>query len=106
LLTYRILKHKVQRDVLLPVEARQVILKRELGKSHLKIGDKVRFKKPRRNPIKGIIKDILSDMKDVKWGPGSCPLNVVVEVDKVDVKSRISYGKEIIHTNMKKLIAI
>lgn len=103
MLTYQILKQQVLRESLPPVDIRKLILEKELTKNHLKVGDSVQFKKPRRNPINGIIVDILS--KGCKWGPGSTPLNVLVRVEKADRKTRIQYGMEIIHTNMKKLIA-
>lgn len=120
-MTYRIAKPKVRRRVRAgaafnPIETHgsvklyndadlQKILDANLSKCFMKEGDKVKFKKPKRNPVYGTIVKIQDKLSEVTWSSaGAVPMNVIVEVDKVDPETRIVYGKERVKTNVKKLV--
>lgn len=60
--------------------SREAIYKRHMANCSFKIGDKVRFKKPKRNAPTGTIIDIVTEFKDVKWTPnGASPMFIIIQ---------------------------
>ena len=101
MLTYKIQKQKAtlsKTDVV--VADREQILARHCARCWLHIGDTVKFKKPKRNPIYGVIIDIQTEVKNVVWSQDNVPYNIVLEVAKE--------GKmpERVRTNAKKLVYV
>jgi hypothetical protein len=85
----------------------RTILDNNLKKNYFNIGERVKFKKPRRNPVYGTIVDIQSDIKQVTWTQGgTVPMNIVVEIEKVDPDLNMVYGTERVKTNVKKLLFV
>lgn len=77
-----------------------VILKNALARCPFIVGDRVRFKKHKRNPLEGVIVDIESHMDKVTWTHGGyTPANIIVDVFHGDNVRRVS-------TTYKKLVAI
>ena len=94
LLTYKIQSLLEQHRE--PFLSREEILARQLEKNLFKVGDKVKFKKPRRNPVYGVIKSIGTDWKQVNWRNGGLiPNNIEVQTSANDV---------CMVTNMKRII--
>ncbi len=79
------------------------ILRANIAKNFFKLGDKVKWKKPRSNPKVGIIVAIQDNIQEVTWvNGGTTPMNVIVEVEKK--ANGITYGTERVKTNVKKLL--
>ena len=68
---------------------------------NFKVGDVVRLKKPKRNPIKGTITSIETDATKCVWQSG-LPLNITVYLSP---DSRCT-GSHIVKTNAKKLLLL
>ena len=72
-----------------------------------RVGDKVKFKKPRRNPIYGEILHIETIPEKVQWSHGGLvPLNISVQVDKIDSTTGVIYGTELMKVSDKKLLFV
>ena len=85
--------------------SREEVLRRNIAKIWFKIGDRVKFKKPRRPGIYGTVVDIVTDINQVTWSKGHLiPMNIVVEVDKIDKVNGNIFGKDRVKTNIKKLV--
>ena len=102
MLTYQIKSHKatpnpyVQVDTVKDLLTRHQILVNNLNRCHFKIGDCVKFKKPKKNPAYGEIIHIEDDHNKVTFSHGGvCPMNITVRVGSQEVK-----------TNMKKLLYV
>lgn len=79
------------------------ILRANIAKNFFKLGDKVKWKKPRSNPKVGIVVAIQDNIQEVTWvNGGTTPMNVIVEVEKK--ANGITYGTERVKTNVKKLL--
>ena len=79
------------------------ILRANIAKNFFKLGDKVKWKKPRSNPKVGIVVAIQDNIQEVTWvNGGITPMNVIVEVEKK--ANGITYGTERVKTNVKKLL--
>lgn len=77
---------------------KQAILTINLEKTLFKIGDCVRFKKPRRPIVHGTVIDIQKSVDEVTWAnDDSLPMNIILEIDKGGGKT------ERVKTNVKKL---
>lgn len=105
LLTYKILKPKARHKIGVAgvksfnEEEKKLVLRANLIKNFFNVGDKVKFKKPRRNPLTGVVVAIQSEMSEVTWvNGGTTPMNIVVEV------ARNSGTTERVKTNVKKLL--
>ena len=105
MLTYKILKPKVRRKIgVAGVKSfndkeKEIVLRANLDKNYFNVGDKVKFKKPRRNPLTGVIVAIQDKLSEVTWvNGGTTPMNIVVEV------TRNSGMTERVKTNVKKLL--
>jgi hypothetical protein len=76
----------------------ETILRINLEKTLFQVGDRVRFKKPRRPVVVGTVVDIQTEVSEITWAnDDSLPMNIVLEVDKGNGKS------ERVKTNVKKL---
>ncbi len=107
MLVYRIQKSSAAPSKLGDFLTKEELLKRNITKTWFVVGDKVKFKKPRRNPTYGTITRIEENPALVRWSRSDMvPLNITVAVDKVDLKSKIKYGTEFIDTNVKKLLFV
>ena len=85
MLIYQIKGPKVQHEPPTGPEAfvsKQAILERQLEKSFFKVGDWVKFKKPKKNPIYGTIIHIEDDHEKVTWTRGGLvPNNITIECE-------------------------
>lgn len=89
--------------------SKEAILKRNLEKTWLAVGDIVRFKKPRRNPVMGVIVHIEDDHDRVTFSNGGTQaMNISVKVDKFQAVDGglVKYGEQIVKTNVKKLVFV
>ena len=76
---------------------RDLILAGQLTKCLFKVGDVVRFKKPRRKPICGTVVAIEDDVDKITWIHGGlCPTNIVVDIERGGRTQRVK-------TNYRKL---
>lgn len=86
-------------------ETREECFARHFAKSIFKLGDRVAFKKPRRNKIRGNIIGIETDVTKMHWSEGGAvPRFLRVKVDKIDKASGEIYGYEIVWTSPNKLM--
>jgi len=110
LLTYRISKFKVPRKVGAPVksfnsEDKEKLLHANLNKTFFRVGDTVKFKKPRRNPLVGVVVGIQTKVDEVTWvNGGTSPMNIIVEV--VKGSNGATPKTERVKTNVKKLLFV
>lgn len=82
--------------------SKEEILNRQLKRLIFSIGDEVRFKKPKRNPVKGTITNIIEDAGACPWVSGDkVPMNIVVFVPDGPKGKGI-----VVKTNMKKLLLV
>jgi hypothetical protein len=71
----------------------------------MKIGDRVKFKKPRKNPPYGTLVHCEEDAGKVEWrNAGTVPLFLTIEIDKVDRKTGVVYGTEKRRAGVKQLL--
>jgi hypothetical protein len=99
LFVYRIARLKAQPN---PTEytSRPQILARHLARCIFNVGDKVKFKKPKRNPAYGYIARIDNDFSKITWAHGGLtPMFIHVDVIKGNTLERVK-------TNDKKLIYV
>ena len=81
------------------------ILERNLAATIFKVGDRVRFKKPRRNPVYATVVGIQSDALEITWTADDVPMNILLEVEKrTPINNGMMVTKERVKTNVKKLI--
>lgn len=86
---------------------KQMILNRHLNKCFVKIGDRVRFKKPKRNPWYGKLVHAEDDAGKCEWrNGGTTPLFLTVEVDKVDKQTGVVYGTEKVTCGVRQLLFV
>lgn len=86
-------------------EQKQEIFDKHFGKCYLKVGDKVCFKKPRRNKIRGTIDHIETDVRKIYWSEGGeTPRYIRVRIEKIDKETGIAYGHEHVWTTQNKLL--
>lgn len=109
MLSYRIPKHKERTKpahipVNVPPSTRRQILEDQLKRCIFKVGDRVKFKKPRRNPVYGEITAIDDDVDNVTFSSGGVPMNIHVKIPLRDKANGLQYGYQIVRTNMKKLM--
>ena len=80
---------------------KKAILDRALDKSWFAVGDHVKFKKPKRGVIKGVITHIEKDWNLVTWtNGGQCPNNISIQIEEGR-----GFAKGLIaKTNAKKII--
>jgi len=84
---------------------RATLLEKNLQNLWFKVGEEVRFKKPKRKPIWGKVVNIVKEPNEVTWSESSgVPMNIILEVPRTDTKSGIQYGTERVKTNVKKLM--
>ncbi len=83
MLTYQIRSPKAARNGNdLPFLDKKAILDRHLDKSWFSVGDRVKFKRPKRSPTKGTITHIEKDWSQVTWTNGGLvPNNISILVD-------------------------
>lgn len=63
--------------------SKSAILDRALSKMWFAVGDRVKFKKPKRNPWYGTIVDIERDWTKVTWTQGGlCPNFITLQMEK------------------------
>jgi hypothetical protein len=108
-LTYQILHPKAARKngkppILVAVHDRDAILQRQLAATIFKVGDTVKFKKPKRNSIHGKVVEIQKRSAEVTWSSSGSPMNIVLEVEKK--QDGIKYGIERVKANAKKLLLV
>lgn len=81
-------------------EIKKKVLSDALERCFFKKGDHVTFKKPKRNRIRGVIRDLETDPQKVSWAYGK-PLYMIVDV--TDSSGKITtyhtYDKKVIFTN-------
>lgn len=86
---------------------KQMILNRHLNKSFFTIGDRVRFKKPKRNPRYGTLVHCEEDAGKCEWrNNGTVPLFLTIDVDKVDKDTGVRYGTEKVRAGVKQLMFV
>lgn len=69
-----------------------------------KVGDSVRFKKPRKNPIRGVIEHIEEDLSKVTWSNGgTVPNYISIRVNTINKRTR-EESTQIVKTHEGKLI--
>jgi len=103
LLTYKIQKPKAPRK-LGQVSDKQTVLSSYLAKCPFMVGDKVKFKKPRRNPVTGIVLHIENEPENVTWSHGGfVPMFIVLSVDKIDKATGLVYGYDRVKTTTRKI---
>lgn len=85
-----------------PFLSKQSILGRHITKCFFKPGDRIRLKKPKRNPVYGTLVDCIDDADKVEWR-GNTPLFLVVDLEKVDKQTGVVYGAEIKTVGVKQL---
>jgi len=78
--------------------SKEEILARQLKKTFVKVGDTVRLKKPKKNPIYGIITHIETDYTKVHWINNLVPANIFIQPE--------NQSKAIIRTSVKKLLLV
>lgn len=78
--------------------SKEEILARQLEKTTFLVGDRVKFKKPRRNPVYGVIKSIGTDWKQINWRSGGLTPN--------NIEVQTSANGVCMVTNMKRLIYV
>lgn len=84
--------------------SKEEILKRNLDKCWFVAGDRVKFKKPRRNPIYGTVVEVVDDPNRVQWAKGDLvPMNIVLDLEKVDHATGVISSTARVKTNVKKL---
>lgn len=86
--------------------SKEHILSRQLAKCNLNIGDRVKFRKPKRNSVYGTLAGVITDFKDVKWSRGVVPNCLEILVEKKDRKTNIVYGLERVFTSPKQVVLI
>ena len=87
MLTYAIFKSKESNGEFL---SREQVLDRNLARTFFKVGDVVRFKKPRKPVVSGTIVDIQEKVGEITWGHGGLvPMNIIVEVNGTRVKTNV-----------------
>jgi hypothetical protein len=106
LLTYVIRKHKAQPNTGVGECTRESILTSQLERTPIKVGDSVRFKKPRSRRICGTVLEIITDPTQIKWSKGVVPNCMKVNIDKIDLKTNIKYGEQIVFVSPKQLLLI
>lgn len=86
-------------------ETREECFARHFAKNIYKLGDRVAFKKPRRNKIRGSIIGVETDVNKMHWSEGGAvPRFLRVKVDKIDKSSGEIYGYDIVWTSPNKLM--
>lgn len=78
------------------------ILSANINKCWFKVGDRVKFKKPKRNPIYGTIVAIQDKVDEVVWSETDIPYNIVLEVEKFNAGTK-QISTDRVRTNVKKL---
>ena len=79
---------------------RAQILKNNISRCHFKIGDCIKFKKPKKSPHKGTITHIEDDHNKVVFSHGGmCPMNITVRIEQ-------EHGEMEVKTNMKKILYV
>lgn len=81
------------------------ILGRHLNKCYLKIGDRIRMKKPKRPIRYGTLVAAEDNPSKVKWR-GETPLFLTVELEKVDRKTGAIYGTESLQVGIKQILFV
>lgn len=109
MLSYRIQSQsprpkRKERSVIHSPEEQKGLLQKNLSNCLFKVGDTVRFKKPRRNPVYGKIVAIDDKPEECTWASSGVPMNIHVSVPLKDKGTSIVYGHQIVRTNMKKLL--
>lgn len=107
MLSYRIQSQSALRkdgSVISNVVDRQAVLAKNIKQCFLRVGDTVRFKKPRRNPVIGTVVRIDDDPNVCTWASSGIPMNIHVSIPLKDRGSSIVYGHKIVRTNIKKLL--
>lgn len=84
----------------------QMILGRHLNKCFLKVGDRVRFKRPKRNPLYGTVVHAEEDAGKCEWRNQTIPLFLTVDVDKVDKDTGVRYATEKVRCGLKQLMFV
>lgn len=107
MLTYKIRNLKAIRETLIDDKdksfmSKQNILERHIQKCYMKEGDRIRLKKPKRNPLFGTIIEAATDPSKIKWR-ADIPLFITVELEKVDPKTGVVYGTELRQVGVKQL---
>lgn len=109
MLTYKIQKPKAPRKgrQLGEPSSKSEILSKYLERNDFFVGDRVKFKKPRRNPVKGTVLHIETDPEKVVWSHGGfVPMFIVLSVDKVDKNTGLIYGYDKVKTNSRKIMLL
>lgn len=84
---------------------RAQLLERQLDGVWFKVGEQVRFKKPKRNPVWGTVVGIVTNPSECTFSESSgVPMNIILEVAKKDLDLGLQYGTERVKTNIKKLM--
>ncbi len=99
-MTYRIRSQKViaEPDFL----SKKEILERQLNKCFFVVGDRVRFKKPKRNPVYGTIADIEENWDMVTWSHGGLTPNPITVV--IEQSSKMEIKQLRVKTSVKRII--
>jgi len=89
------------------VETKDEVLQRNLAATIFKVGDRVRFKKPRRNPVYATVIDVQKDPMQITWSADDVPMNIILEVDiRKPIPNGFLVTKERVKTNVKKLVLV
>lgn len=95
-------KPPVSKPVITDNASRAAILKRNVAATWIKVGDYVSFKKPRKNPPKGVVIDIIENPEECHWSGTGIPMNIVMEVENYGEDGGVINTTRI-RTNIKKL---
>jgi hypothetical protein len=66
-------------------ESKYGCFQRHLARCLFKVGDKVVFKKPKRNKIRGVVEHIETNISRIYWSEGgSSPRYIRVKIEQID----------------------
>lgn len=85
-----------------PFLSKKAILGRHINKCYMRVGDRIRLKKPKKNPLYGTLVECIEDVDKVVWR-GNTPLFLVVDLEKIDRKTGVVYGAELQTVGVKQL---
>jgi hypothetical protein len=86
-------------------ETRQECFDRHYSKCIFKVGDRITFKKPKRNKVRGTIEYIEIDVDKMHWSEGGeVPRYVKVKVDLVNKETGLVYGFNTVWTTQNKIL--
>jgi hypothetical protein len=88
-------------------ETKQECFERHFTRCFLKTGDRVRFKKPKKRPIYGVVDHVETDISKMFWSESSdVPKYIRISIDLVDKSTGEITGYEYVWTAESKIIYV